>query len=446
MRSSNSTANNSSTADLGGGTRAKLQEFLGRKELDKHLDADEATVLGASLHAANISDGIKLNRKLGMIDGSMYGFVINVRINAFQKCVHCIYEERISEMRSLYFFGGRSAAGTGYFKAFEKCVPRIIRGTHFAREQGDVDLDAIQTGGTQSPLGGITPSIMPTASIQIVGTQTPIGVNPAAKATAVDTAAIHRKPNPRCKNLKQSVGTQVTARPDKLIPRKKKINETATTLQGDGSEPVVPLGIEKAGPKSKPASSRAWYSTPELKRKKRIAKYKLYLIEARMKDSLRKEFRSFKRRLPLIKCRAGEVSACLEDNSAIDGGVSTLLRVVPVTKITDAKSETSSSEGGKNIIQSKNNEEVYTPRSVEFDESCAILADLLLEVLFSQNDDVVGEGRREEQSYDCQCCADPRSRHFLLVRKISLFSGVDGVDDDEPVPRSGPKSSVLSKN
>nr|GMD07248.1 hypothetical protein Iba_chr06cCG5350 [Ipomoea batatas] len=84
---------------------------------------------------------------------------------------------------------------------------------------------------------------MPTASIQIVGTQTPIGVNPAAKATAVDTAAIHRKPNPRCKNLKQSVGTQVTARPDKLIPRKKKINETATTLQGDGSEPVVPLGI-----------------------------------------------------------------------------------------------------------------------------------------------------------------------------------------------------------
>ncbi|XP_031105208.1 heat shock 70 kDa protein 17 [Ipomoea triloba] len=68
---------------IGGGTRvpklqAKLQEFLGRKELDKHLDADEATVLGASLHAANISDGIKLNRKLGMIDGSMYGFVINV--------------------------------------------------------------------------------------------------------------------------------------------------------------------------------------------------------------------------------------------------------------------------------------------------------------------------------------------------------------------------------
>ncbi|KAH7833808.1 hypothetical protein Vadar_009885 [Vaccinium darrowii] len=66
---------------IGGATRvpklqATLQEFLGRKDLDKHLDADEATVLGASLHAANLSDGIKLNRKLGMVDGSSYGYVI----------------------------------------------------------------------------------------------------------------------------------------------------------------------------------------------------------------------------------------------------------------------------------------------------------------------------------------------------------------------------------
>lgn len=58
--------------------QVKLQEFLGRKDLDKHLDADEAIALGASLHAANLSDGIKLNRKLGMIDGSSYGFVIEL--------------------------------------------------------------------------------------------------------------------------------------------------------------------------------------------------------------------------------------------------------------------------------------------------------------------------------------------------------------------------------
>uniref|UniRef100_A0A5B6YQT0 Heat shock 70 kDa protein 17 n=1 Tax=Davidia involucrata TaxID=16924 RepID=A0A5B6YQT0_DAVIN len=68
---------------IGGATRvpklqAKLQEFLGRKVLDKHLDADEAIVLGAALHAANLSDGIKLNRKLGMVDGSPYGFVIEL--------------------------------------------------------------------------------------------------------------------------------------------------------------------------------------------------------------------------------------------------------------------------------------------------------------------------------------------------------------------------------
>ncbi|KAK9685044.1 hypothetical protein RND81_10G251200 [Saponaria officinalis] len=68
---------------IGGATRvpklqAKLQEFLGRKELDRHLDADEAIVLGAALHAANISDGIKLNRKLGMIDGSTYGYIMEL--------------------------------------------------------------------------------------------------------------------------------------------------------------------------------------------------------------------------------------------------------------------------------------------------------------------------------------------------------------------------------
>ncbi|KAL8126893.1 heat shock 70 kDa protein 17-like [Apium graveolens] len=68
---------------IGGATRvpklqAKLQEFLGRKDLDRHLDADEAIVLGASLHAANLSDGIKLNRKLGMIDGAMYGYVFEL--------------------------------------------------------------------------------------------------------------------------------------------------------------------------------------------------------------------------------------------------------------------------------------------------------------------------------------------------------------------------------
>lgn len=46
--------------------------------MDKHLDADEAIVLGAALHAANLSDGIKLNRKLGMMDGSPYAFMVKL--------------------------------------------------------------------------------------------------------------------------------------------------------------------------------------------------------------------------------------------------------------------------------------------------------------------------------------------------------------------------------
>ncbi|KAG5018012.1 hypothetical protein JHK87_013867 [Glycine soja] len=68
---------------IGGATRvpklqAQLQQFLGRKQLDRHLDADEAIVLGSAPHAANLSDGIKLKSKLGILDASMYGFVVEL--------------------------------------------------------------------------------------------------------------------------------------------------------------------------------------------------------------------------------------------------------------------------------------------------------------------------------------------------------------------------------
>ncbi|XP_038696853.1 heat shock 70 kDa protein 17-like [Tripterygium wilfordii] len=84
LRHSNLTVDEIYAVELiGGATRvpklqAKLQEFLGRNEPDKHLDADEAIVLGSALHAANLSDGIKLNRKLGMVDGSSYGFLVEL--------------------------------------------------------------------------------------------------------------------------------------------------------------------------------------------------------------------------------------------------------------------------------------------------------------------------------------------------------------------------------
>lgn len=58
--------------------QAVLSEFLEKQELDRHLDSDEAIVLGAALQAANISDGFKLNRKMGMIDGVQYGVVLKL--------------------------------------------------------------------------------------------------------------------------------------------------------------------------------------------------------------------------------------------------------------------------------------------------------------------------------------------------------------------------------
>ncbi|XP_010540828.1 PREDICTED: heat shock 70 kDa protein 17-like [Tarenaya hassleriana] len=75
---------------IGGATRvpklqSKLQEFLGKQELDKHLDADEAIVLGAALHAANLSDGIKMKRRLGIIDGSPYGLLVELQGQDVQK-------------------------------------------------------------------------------------------------------------------------------------------------------------------------------------------------------------------------------------------------------------------------------------------------------------------------------------------------------------------------
>lgn len=60
--------------------QAVLQEFLGpNKTLDRHLDADESVALGASWLAANLSDGFKLNRKIGMVDGMPYGVLYRVR-------------------------------------------------------------------------------------------------------------------------------------------------------------------------------------------------------------------------------------------------------------------------------------------------------------------------------------------------------------------------------
>jgi len=61
---------------LGGGTRVPrmqsyLSEVLGGRDLDRHLDSDEATVMGAGLFAANLSTAFRM-RQFGMTDGSPY--------------------------------------------------------------------------------------------------------------------------------------------------------------------------------------------------------------------------------------------------------------------------------------------------------------------------------------------------------------------------------------
>lgn len=62
---------------LGGGSRvprlqAALSEALAGRNLDRHLDADEAVVMGAALFAANLSTSFRL-RKFGMVDKVHFG-------------------------------------------------------------------------------------------------------------------------------------------------------------------------------------------------------------------------------------------------------------------------------------------------------------------------------------------------------------------------------------
>ena len=58
-------------------TQAFLSEALAGRTLDRHLDADEAAVLGAGLFAANLSTSFRL-RKFGMADLSMYGVQMHI--------------------------------------------------------------------------------------------------------------------------------------------------------------------------------------------------------------------------------------------------------------------------------------------------------------------------------------------------------------------------------
>lgn len=57
----------------------------------RHLDADEAAVLGAGLFAANLSTSFRL-RKFGMVDLSMYGVSLTID--------HVVLNETADEVRA----------------------------------------------------------------------------------------------------------------------------------------------------------------------------------------------------------------------------------------------------------------------------------------------------------------------------------------------------------
>ncbi|CAK7340574.1 unnamed protein product [Dovyalis caffra] len=47
--------------------------------------------------------------------------------------------------------------------------------------------------------------------------------------------------------------------------------------------------------KKSSSSATSWWNSPETKRKKRVARYKLYTVEGKVKSSLKKGFRWVKR-------------------------------------------------------------------------------------------------------------------------------------------------------
>ncbi|KAG7017168.1 hypothetical protein SDJN02_22280, partial [Cucurbita argyrosperma subsp. argyrosperma] len=58
--------------------------------------------------------------------------------------------------------------------------------------------------------------------------------------------------------------------------------------------------VVKTGEGSRGGSGNSWWKNPEMKRQRRVAKYKLYTVEGRVKDSIKKGMRWFKSRCSRI--------------------------------------------------------------------------------------------------------------------------------------------------
>ncbi|PIA60751.1 hypothetical protein AQUCO_00300338v1 [Aquilegia coerulea] len=79
-------------------------------------------------------------------------------------------------------------------------------------------------------------------------------------------------------------------------------SEREVTAESSSSPPPLPLRVSK--PKKKKSSSSAlskWsMKDPEMKRRKRIATYKYYAVEGKVKSSFRKSFRWIKNKCSQI--------------------------------------------------------------------------------------------------------------------------------------------------
>ncbi|XAR61389.1 hypothetical protein NMG60_11035081 [Bertholletia excelsa] len=64
----------------------------------------------------------------------------------------------------------------------------------------------------------------------------------------------------------------------------------ANQMHAASGGPVQP-GATRPSPREAPATKPWGFNDPEMKRRKRIAKYKVYTIEGRVKESIRKGLR-----------------------------------------------------------------------------------------------------------------------------------------------------------
>ncbi|KGN61447.1 hypothetical protein Csa_006051 [Cucumis sativus] len=97
---------------------------------------------------------------------------------------------------------------------------------------------------------------------------------------------VHRRPNKGDRNLRI-----IDVR--KLSENKIHLNQSGRQSTMNPSS-VKPRGMKTASESSKTSGGKSWGKKLEVKRRRRVAKYKLYTVEGKVKDSIRKGINWFK--------------------------------------------------------------------------------------------------------------------------------------------------------